>query len=111
MGTSRPLPTLKASNGHTFSRKPREPTVAIPINRCARIGGCNVVLDGTRVSARLDVPQELADRLHVRLRFILHRKVRAPLKDPNTRTRDQTPVVLRSRRCRFVVAANGEKYR
>ena len=32
------------TNGLTFSRKPREQTVAILHYRCARIGGCNVLL-------------------------------------------------------------------
>jgi len=33
-------------NGLTFSRKPRDQTVASWNHRCARLGGCNLVLRG-----------------------------------------------------------------
>jgi hypothetical protein len=33
-------------NGLTFSRKPREQTVSNSDCRCARLGGCNVLLGG-----------------------------------------------------------------
>jgi hypothetical protein len=39
-----PVPTAQAPNGSTFSRKPREPTVAKWERHRARIGGCNVLL-------------------------------------------------------------------